>query len=96
VKDTLLEVNEVRQTLHECPHCAKRTLVQRSPDKYHCLWCGFRKDLSAAPESASGAAILPLGLIIFAIILLAFSQNHSSRDRQLHEPPPHRVSSSAN
>jgi ribosomal protein S27AE len=90
VKDKLVEMSEMPQPLHECPNCSKQALVQRSPDKYHCIWCGFSKDLSAPPESPSGSAIAFFWAILLAICLFFLSQVNAGGDLQDSSPssPP--------
>jgi hypothetical protein len=51
----------------DCPKCGKKGLVERFPNCYHCLWCGFHKDLSE-PEPESGG-LLPMLAIAFLILL---------------------------
>ncbi len=58
----------------QCPQCGSHTIVEYKPTVYHCLKCGFEKDLSvsAEPEDMGlGSAILGLlsGLGLMLILL---------------------------
>lgn len=41
-----LDMMDRHETLHECPNCGKRALVQIGQERFECLWCGFRRNLS--------------------------------------------------
>lgn len=50
----------------ECPRCGKRVLVRRGGDHYHCLWCGFQRDI-AEPEGMPGI----LGGVLAVLVVIA-------------------------
>ncbi|MGG6237579.1 hypothetical protein ACQ4N7_02980 [Nodosilinea sp. AN01ver1] len=55
----------------QCPECGGHSIVEYKPTVYHCLKCGFEKDLSvppASPEAGLGSAIM--GLAGFGLGLL--------------------------
>lgn len=52
----------------ECPKCGKKGLVERHPDNYHCLWCGFQKDLSE-PEPSGLLALLAIAFLVLFFLL---------------------------
>jgi ribosomal protein S27AE len=58
----------------DCPKCGKKGLVEHFPNHYHCLWCGFQKDLSETEAEAEpkpeSSGLLPLLEIAFLILLL--------------------------
>ncbi len=41
-----LDTIDRHETLHECPNCGKRSLAQIGQERFECLWCGFRRNLS--------------------------------------------------
>lgn len=53
----------------ECPRCGKRVLVRRGEDHYHCLWCGFQRNI-AEPEDFSGflGALLAIMVVLLLVI----------------------------
>lgn len=54
----------------ECPNCGKHSLVAQSRDKYSCLNCNFRRDLSR-PYVGKGAGDFFVGGILgFGLLLL--------------------------
>lgn len=55
----------------QCPDCGVHSIVEYKPTVYHCLKCGFEKDLSIPPEpkgTGPGAAIM--GLAGFGLLLI--------------------------
>ncbi len=55
----------------QCPECGVHSIVEYKPTVYHCLKCGFEKDLSIPPKPKGtdlGAAIM--GLAGFALLLI--------------------------
>ena len=60
---------EERIEMVECPNCGKHSLVAQTRDKYSCLNCNFRRDLSR-PYVGKGAGdfffggIAGLGLLL--------------------------------
>jgi ribosomal protein S27AE len=52
----------------ECPKCGKHALVERSQDRYQCLWCDFHKNLS--PSESAGSQLLWFALALLCLILL--------------------------
>jgi ribosomal protein S27AE len=64
---------EIRNALEECPKCGKHSLAQQGHDKYHCLWCGFYRDIS----QPSGEGLF-LAAVIFAVVLLVSLASQSS------------------
>lgn len=73
---------EMSSALSECPKCGKHSLAQPSHDKYHCLWCGFYRDIS----SPSGDGWLLIATIIF-LVLMVFLANQSSYPTNQLSPP---------
>ena len=53
----------------ECPRCGKRVLVRRGNDHYHCLWCGFQRNI-AEPERLTGFWGAVLALVIGLLFLV--------------------------
>lgn len=53
----------------ECPKCGKKSLIRRSNEQYHCLWCGFHRNLSQ-PE-AGNIFLMAAALALVLIVLLA-------------------------
>lgn len=53
----------------ECPRCGKRVLVKRGENQYHCLWCGFRRDISAPGEFPGFLAVIPAAIIILLLLI---------------------------
>lgn len=66
-----LELLERTETLHECPRCGKRALAQVSHDRFECLWCRFRRDLSEPNLVGGGGfwAALLSALVVLALFL---------------------------
>ncbi len=58
-----------KEPFHQCPKCSKQSLVQRDNDRFDCLWCGFRRDLSETGNSSIlGWITLPLGLLLLLLL----------------------------
>jgi hypothetical protein len=54
----------------ECPQCGKKALVQRSSDKYQCLWCDFTKDFAEPKQKPSNSdEILPLTVLVLLMLV---------------------------
>lgn len=64
-----LELLERAETLHECPKCGKRALAQTSHNRFECLWCNFRRDLSE-PYFGGGALAALISSVFFILLLL--------------------------
>jgi ribosomal protein S27AE len=73
---------EVRNTLDECPKCGKHSLAQRGNDEYHCLWCGFYRDISH-PE---GGGLLIVGAIFVVILMMLLANRTGSQTDKLNSP----------
>jgi ribosomal protein S27AE len=73
---------EVRNTLDECPKCGKRSLAQSGSDKYHCLWCGFYRDIS---EPEGGVVLLVVVTFVF-FLLVSLASHTSSQTNELSSP----------
>ncbi|MBE9110382.1 hypothetical protein IQ273_13255 [Nodosilinea sp. LEGE 07298] len=55
----------------QCPECGVHSIVEYKPTVYHCLKCGFEKDLSIPPESnESGLGSAIMGFVGFGLVLL--------------------------
>ncbi len=67
------EFIETRNMLDECPKCGKHSLAQQGHDKYHCLWCGFYRDIS----QPQGGELL-IAAAIFVVVLIVSLANHTS------------------
>lgn len=59
-----------RNYLEECPQCGKHSLARHGEDKYHCLWCGFYRDISAQP-SGGGRGVIVAIILAFLLVALA-------------------------
>ncbi len=84
---------EMRNALEECPKCGKPSLAQQSPDKYHCLWCGFYRDIS----SSEGGGMVFIATVILLTLIVFLANQSSSQTNQLSPPdssmvPPLEVS----
>lgn len=53
----------------ECPRCGKPVLVRRGNDHYHCLWCGFKRDISESQGLGEFLAVF-LAIITALVIML--------------------------
>lgn len=53
----------------ECPRCGKRTLVQKSQNRYQCLWCHFQRDLSG-PGLGGGDWLAPIPALVLAALIM--------------------------
>jgi len=62
-----------RNVLGECPNCGRYFLAQQAHDKYHCLCCGFYRDVS----QSEGREMLFL-IAIFAFIVMGLLSNQNS------------------
>lgn len=59
----------------ECPKCGKRVLVEHDPNKYKCLWCGFRRNANDGfwrngAEETSALGFIASALIATLLLLL--------------------------
>ena len=55
------------QVLYECPKCGRHALTQVSSERYECLWCNFRRDLSHRHDLTRSGRI-DSGAFFFALI----------------------------
>ena len=67
MRSEIVELKE-KDPFYPCPKCSKNALVQRDLDRYYCLWCGFRKDISEGESQGSG-----IGLVLLLILLALFA-----------------------
>lgn len=51
----------------ECPRCGKRVLVRRGEGRYHCLWCGFNRDISEPEEIMQAFWAFVLAILIVVV-----------------------------
>ncbi|NEP55636.1 MAG: hypothetical protein F6K31_01125 [Symploca sp. SIO2G7] len=63
------EFIETRNPLEECPKCGKHSLAQQAHNKYHCLWCGFYRDIS--PPEGRGLLLIATILVLVLLMLQA-------------------------
>ena len=63
------EFIEVKKSLEECPKCGKHSLAQQGQDKYHCLWCGFYRDIS--PPQGRGLLLMATIIVLVVLVLQA-------------------------
>lgn len=55
----------------QCPKCGAHSIVEYKPTVYHCLKCGFEKDLSIPPKpEGAGLGEVIMGLAGFGLGLL--------------------------
>ena len=54
----------------ECPNCGKRALVAQTKDKYACIHCNFRRDLSAPSVGRGAGEFLAGGITGIGLLLL--------------------------
>lgn len=73
------EFLEMRNALEECPKCGKHSLAQQGHDKYHCLWCGFYRDIS----SSSGAEMFLIATLVLLVLIVLLALQSSSQTNQL-------------
>ncbi len=73
------EFLEMRNALEECPKCGKHSLAQQGHDKYHCLWCGFYRDIS----SSSGEGMFLIATLVLLILIVLLALQSSSKTNQL-------------
>ena len=63
---------EHSEQLHNCPKCGKHSLARVSEQRYQCVWCRFRRDLSQEggfDGSESFLLFLFLGALIFVLVV---------------------------
>lgn len=72
------EFLEVRNTLDECPKCGKHSLAQQGHDKYHCLWCGFYRDISQ-PERRGLLFIAAIFVVVLIVSLANQTRSNSNK-----------------
>lgn len=58
------------ETLHECPKCGKRSLAQIGQERFECVWCDFRRDLSEPYWGGGGLIGALLAALLVTLILL--------------------------
>ncbi|MEL6224317.1 MAG: hypothetical protein AAFR31_16910 [Cyanobacteria bacterium J06627_8] len=54
----------------ECPKCGRHTIVELSPNIYHCINCNFERDLTHEPDDRKEGNSLPIVAIIGTILLM--------------------------
>lgn len=63
--------DEWQQTqMFQCPKCCKHSLVQMGVDKFRCIWCGFKSDLSEPDFELSSLIMLILLVGVLLLLLL--------------------------
>jgi predicted nucleic-acid-binding Zn-ribbon protein len=60
------EVHEYHDAMHSCPKCGKRSLARVGEGHFHCLWCGFRRNITEGEYSYNGG---PLGALLVVSLL---------------------------
>jgi hypothetical protein len=76
------EFIEPRNPLDECPNCGKHSLAQNGSDKYHCLWCGFYRDISQ-PE---GGFMVFAAAIFIVVLIVSLLNQGSFQPKELSSP----------
>lgn len=71
----------------ECPNCGKKALVQRTSDKYQCIWCNFMKDFAEPEPTSSQSDVLPLMVFMFIVVVFLL-QFIGAREPLLPAPNP--------
>ncbi|MGB7441947.1 MAG: hypothetical protein WA919_12820 [Coleofasciculaceae cyanobacterium] len=61
----------------ECPKCGKHSLIRRSNDQYHCLWCGFYRNLSQ-PEAGNIFLVAAALALVFVVLLANYATSSTS------------------
>lgn len=89
------EVHEYHDTMHECPKCGKRALTRVGEGRFHCIWCGFQRNISDGEHSYMGG---PLGglalvslLVVFVVSLIRPEVTSPSLDPSASSPQPVRI-----
>ncbi len=72
----------IRNALEECPKCGKHSLAQQGHDKYHCLWCGFYRDISQPEEEK----LFLVGAIFVVVLLVSLVSQSSWQPKNLSFP----------
>jgi transposase-like protein len=67
----LHEVYEVHDIMCDCPKCGKHALARRGEGHYHCIWCGFQRNISDGEHSYTMSPLGGLALAAMAIVVLA-------------------------
>lgn len=79
------------QDIMDCPSCGRRGLVKQSNDIYHCLCCGFRRNLSNS--IFSGEIFWTIIALVLVTLVFGGLQSENSKDSQpplqLPESLPH-------
>jgi hypothetical protein len=76
------EFLEARNMLDEGPKCGKHSLAQQGHDKYHCLGCGFYRDISQ-PE---GRGLLLVATIFAVVLIVSLANQTRSQTDYLDSP----------
>lgn len=63
-------VHEHHDEMHECPKCSKRSLKQIGESRFHCLSCGFRRNIDEREFYDSGGSLGGLLLVSFVTVIL--------------------------
>jgi hypothetical protein len=74
--------------LGECQNCERYFLAQQAHDKYHCLCCGFYRDIS---QTEGGEMFFFIATFAFVVMELLSNQN-SLRVPELKSPNSSHVS----
>lgn len=75
----VITMKSVQSSLHgllECPKCGKHSIVEASPNRYHCLNCDFQRhilddaDLPNSSTSEASSGLVATCIVILLILLL--------------------------
>ena len=71
---SMLELKNTPSTLHSCPNCGKDSLAQIGTERFACIWCGFRRDISRSSgignKGDSGGVIAFFVVVAFIVVVL--------------------------
>ncbi|MEB3211219.1 MAG: hypothetical protein VKL39_07685 [Leptolyngbyaceae bacterium] len=70
MKATVKPPAQVIQGSVECPECGRHTIVELSPNIYHCINCNFERNLSEDDHEEKEGNALPILAVIGTILLI--------------------------
>jgi hypothetical protein len=70
MKATIKPPSPVVQGSVECPKCGRHTIVELSPNIFHCINCNFERDLAHDSHEKEEGNGLPILVIVGTILLL--------------------------